>query len=107
MTINEQAAQVWPILVLSARSQQILSYETIGQLIGAPSRAIGPILGPIQNYCKRLNFPPLTVLAVKKNTGLPGIGFAGKENIFAEQARVFIFDWLKKKSPTSKDFQKL
>lgn len=102
MTKNDRAAQLWSILVLSARNQQILSYAIVERLTGIDRRGLGKILEPIQTYCRRHNLPPLTVLVVKEETGLPGSGFT--EAAEGAQARVFVFDWFKRKAPSPKDF---
>ena len=65
-------------------------------------RGLGKILEPIQTYYRRHNLPPLTVLVVKEEDGLPGEGFT--EAAEGAQARVFVFDWFKRKSPSPKDF---
>jgi hypothetical protein len=109
MTRNEQATQVWPILVLSARNQQILSYSTIGRLIKAMPVSMGKILDPIQKYCEHHKLPPLTAIAVNEATGLPGEGFTAAkiEEIFEAQARVFVFNWFNQETPSPEDFSVL
>lgn len=62
MTRGERAAQFWSFLVLAARTQQLLSYGLMERLTGIPKQAVGQILGPLQEYCKRNDFPPLTCL---------------------------------------------
>ena len=106
MTQHERAVQLWPILVLAATSQQILSYTMIEQLTGLDRRGVGDCLGPIQAYCKRHDLPPLTSIVVKQETGLPGIGFtaATAADVLPAQAKVFVFNWLSRKPPKAEDF---
>jgi hypothetical protein len=104
MTIKKEyrALQLWSLLVLAARNQQILSYATVERLTRIPKHAVGDYLEPIQAYCKRHKLPPLTVLVVKEETGLPGDGFT--EASEGAQACVFVFDWFKRKAPLPEDF---
>ena len=102
MKKHERAAQLWSLLVLSARHQKILSYVMVEHLTGIHRTGLGKILEPIQKYCKRRNLPPLTVLVVNEESGLPGKGFT--EASAGDQARVFVFDWFKDKAPSPKDF---
>src|SRR5690606_8942959 len=105
MRIVERAAQVWPVLALAARSRQILTYDIVAQLTGVARQGLGPILEPIQSYCLLKRLPALTVLVVKKDTGLPGIGFNAAEMIPREQLRVFEHDWLANGCPTPEAFE--
>ena len=102
MKKHERAAQLWSLLVLAARNQQILSYSMVERLTGLDKRGIGKILGPIQSYCQRSNFPPLTILIVKEGTGFPGDGFTQAAE--GAKARVFVFDWFKHPASSPEDF---
>lgn len=68
---------------------------------------LGNVLNPIQAYCVANNLPPLTVLVVQKDIGLPGEGFTAAQTvqIASDQAKVFDFDWLKHGNPQEKGFQ--
>jgi hypothetical protein len=110
----QRAAQLWSLLVLAARNQQILSYTTAEHLTGMDRRGIGKYgLGPIFWYCKAHKLPWLTVLVVEEGTGLPGEGFMGEAkkeygdaaSIFQLQSRVFAYDWFKHKAPKQGDFE--
>ena len=76
----------------------------VQELTGIAVIGIGGVLEPIQKYCKRHKLPPLTVLVVNEKTGLPGVGFKDAKNIFAAQARVFVYDWYRRKAPQPEDF---
>ena len=113
MSINERALQLWSILVLAAHNQQILSYATLGKLTGLSKQGVGTFLAPIQHYCKNHDLPPLTILAISEVSGLPSKGFTEAKNddgltvgerVFCEQSRVFVYDWLKLKTPKPNDF---
>lgn len=105
MRIDQRAAQIWPVLVLAAINRQILTYEQVAQLIGIPRVAMGSVLAPIQAYCQVHNLPPLTVLVVSKETGMPGGGFTASADIPRAQAMVFGSPWLEHGCPTPEAFQ--
>src|ERR1043166_7647986 len=74
MTNEQRALQFWSVLVLAARSQQLLSYKSMEKLTGIPKQGVGRVLAPIQAYCKRNKLPPLTALVINEDEGLPGLG---------------------------------
>ncbi len=104
----QRASQLWSLLVLAARTQQVLSYRVVERLTGIDRRGVGGCLGPILHYCNKQNLPALTSIVLKEDTGLPGEGFTAVPvtDIFKEQARVFIYDWFSKPAPNTEDFRK-
>lgn len=100
MNASERAAQIWPVLALAARNRQVLTYGILGGLIGVPTAGLGQLLEPIQSYCLLNQLPPLTILVVSKDTGLPGSGFVAVSDIPRHQSRVFEHDWLAAAHPT-------
>jgi hypothetical protein len=111
MNQPEQAVLLWPVLALAARNQEILSYSDIQGFTGIDQRGLGKPLGLIHRYCERQRFPRLNLIVVNRDTGLPGegapIGSMTPEQIFVEQARVFVFDWPSKDKPRTNDFDGL
>jgi hypothetical protein len=112
VTRFDRSAQLWSLLVLAARNQQILSYSMVRQMTGLAPVGMGKCLGPIQRYCEKHKLPLLNVLVVNEQGGVPGEGYHGDTSkpweIFQEQARVFIFDWLNLNTiPASEDFAAL
>ncbi|MDV6376470.1 hypothetical protein [Deinococcus arenicola] len=107
MNRNERAAQVWAVLAWAARHRQTITYQQLGQAVGLPPVALGKVLDPIQAYCQARKLPPLTVLAVSKETGLPGSGFTAAQavQVASDQAKVFGFDWLQHGNPQEKGFE--
>ena len=77
MTRFERASQIWAVLARAAKNRQTLTYGQVGKLIGVPTAGLGQLLEPIQSYCLIHNLPPLTLLVVQRETGLPGSGFTG------------------------------
>jgi hypothetical protein len=104
MTSGERATQIWPVLALAARNRQILTYDLLSQLIGVPRYGLGQLLEPIQSYCLVNQLPPLSILVVKTDTGMPGTGFTAAQDIPSHQAQVFARDWLALGCPTPNDF---
>ena len=101
MTRFERASQIWAVLAWAARNRQTLTYRQVGKLIGIPTAGLGQLLEPIQSYCLTQNLPPLTILVVQQETGLPGSGFTGASapEFARAQAEVFAKDWLEHGNP--------
>ena len=101
MTRFERASQIWAVLAWAARNRQTLTYRQVGKLIGIPTAGLGQLLEPIQSYCLTQNLPPLTILVVQQETGLPGSGFTGASapEFARAQAEVFAKAWLEHGNP--------
>lgn len=101
MTRSERACQIWAVLAWAAASRQSLTYGQIAAATGTIQVSVGGFLEPIQSYCLLNELPPLTVLVVSKETGLPGSGFTATTGTGIPTAReaVFGFDWLKRGNP--------
>ncbi len=105
MTRFERAAQLWSLLALASRHQQILSYDLVERLTGLPRQGVGEYLAPIQDYCLQNNLPPMTALVVSERTGVPSPGFIAAGDVLPAQNRVFVYDWLSRQAPTPTDFE--
>jgi hypothetical protein len=110
MKEHERAAQLWSLLVLAARNQQILSYTTVRHLTGIATSGVGRCLGPIMRYCDHKKLPSLSSIVVNQATGLPGKNFMKwtteeKLNIFEMQSRVFAYDWFRVHVPSSNELE--
>jgi hypothetical protein len=104
MQAHERAAQIWSVLALAAHNRQILTYPMLSKLVGVPAPGLGQLLEPIQSYCIVNDLPPLTILMVKTDSGLPGAGFIAANDIPRVQQQVFAHDWLEKSAPSPDDF---
>lgn len=104
MTNSERAQQLWPLLVLAARNQQVLGYAMIEQMTGIARQGLGQPLGSIYYYCKRQDLPLLNLLAISQKTGKPGFEVLKNMDLPTAQARVFLFDWLSHGIPSTQDF---
>ena len=113
MKEHERSAQLWPLLILSAKNQQILSYATIRHLTGIATVKVGSCLGYLLSYCLVKKLPLLPSIVVNEATGLPGEGFmkwarrvyGDNPDMFAMQSRVFAYDWFKVKVPSPTELQ--
>ena len=101
MTISQRASQIWAVLAWAAKNRQSLTYGHLSKLIGVPTAGLGKLLEPIQSYCLLENLPPLTILVVQQESGVPGTGFTGTNA--AEYAKAYMnvyrFDWLEHGNP--------
>lgn len=96
MTRSERASQIWAVLAWAARNRQSLTYTQLSGLIGVPRAGLGQLLEPIQSYCILNKLPPLTIIVVQQESGLPGPGFTGAsaKDLAKSQMDVFSFDWI-------------
>ena len=62
-------------------------------------------LGPVMYYCREQQLPPLTVLVVNQDTGLPGSGLTTLEDVNLDRERVFAHDWFQVEPPETDDFR--
>jgi len=107
MTTHVRLTQLWSVLVDSAHEHRVLTYATLGPLIGVPKQVIGFFIKPIHDYCNYHNLPPLTALVVSEIDDPLSGKFTETGDIFGERARVYGFDWLSQKPPAPEDFQKV
>ena len=62
-------------------------------------------LAPVMYYCREQQLPPLTVLVVRRETGLPGEGLTTLENVNRDRESVFAHGWFQMKAPETGDFE--
>lgn len=104
MRIPERASQLWSLLAFAARNRQVLTYDIVSKLTGVPRPGLGQLLEPIQSYCLIKELPPLTILVVSEDTGLPGTGFIAAQDVPKTQMNVFSYDWLEHAAPSPDQF---
>lgn len=79
MSINheQRAFLAWPVLTRVAADPRrpSITYGELAAEVGVHHRAVRYILGLIQDYCLSEKLPPLTILVVNGQNGLPGSGF--------------------------------
>ena len=111
MTTFQRAHQLWSVLILAAKNRQTLTYAMAGRITGLPAAGVGTHLFHIQYYCQQQELPPLTLLVVQQESGLPGNGLVVSD--FARSLQeVFKFDWFShiapgfEVGPDSADFER-
>jgi hypothetical protein len=105
MRVPERAAQIWSVLAWAATNRQVLTYDILSKLVGVPRMGLGHLLEPIQSYCINHQLPPLTILVVRGDTGLPGTGFVAAQDIPRVQLEMFSHDWLEQGSPSPEQLE--
>jgi alkylated DNA nucleotide flippase Atl1 len=105
MTRDKRAMQIWMLLVCAAREGKIYAYSDIAKILKVGNRDIGKYLGPIMWYCENKKYPPLTVLVVKKNAGVPGKGLTTVDDVDKDRAKVYKYDWFAIEPPQISDFE--
>lgn len=105
MTRGERAQQVWQVLAGAAHNRQILTYSIVADCIGMGAGTLAPVLGCIMRHCKSHGLPPLTVLVVNKETGLPGSGLTTLENLARDREAVFAREWYKMLPPSPDELE--
>lgn len=106
MTRYQRASQIWSLLICAARDRKTYRYGDIADILGFGGAGVmAPLLGCIMWYCKDNNLPPLTVLVVNRQTGLPGEGLSTLEEINSDRESVFKFNWFDIEPPQNCDFE--
>jgi len=93
MSDAQRALQLWPLLVFAARTNSVLSYDTVQEMTGLV-RQNPNALGHIAFYCMKKRLPLLSSLVVNQKSGNPESEFYDGMDIAAEHRRCFVHDWL-------------
>ncbi len=107
MTKYQHAMQIWMILVCAARERKTYTYGQLASILGFKGAGVlSQQLDPVMRFCNKNKYPPLTVLVVNQDTGLPGSGLSTITNVNTDREEVFNFDWFELEPPQISDFQK-
>jgi hypothetical protein len=85
--------QIWQILIGKAHNRQTITYGQLAKLLGFEGAGtMAHMLGHVYFYCQQKGLPPLNVLVVNQESGLPG---EGVKHIDLNRSReeVFGFNW--------------
>ncbi|WP_295438807.1 hypothetical protein [uncultured Thiodictyon sp.] len=105
MTRQQRASQIWSLLICAARERKTYTYGDVATILGfGGAGVLSQILGCIMSYCADHRFPPLTVLIVNQDTGLPGEGLSTLEEVNQDREAVFRFNWFALEPPQDADF---
>jgi putative restriction endonuclease len=100
-----RALQIWQILIGAAKSRQILTYGILADMLGYKGAGVfAQPLGHIMYYCQQNKLPPLTIIVVNQDTGIPGTGLTGAD-LSADRESVFRFDWYGLIPPSPEDLR--
>ena len=104
-TLENRALQIWQILVGFAYARKITTYSEIANILNYEGAGtLNRQLGHIMHLCDQSGLPPLTVLVVNSETGLPGEGFETEGDLHRKREKVFNFDWFDVVPPTAEEF---
>jgi alkylated DNA nucleotide flippase Atl1 len=104
-TLEARAVQIWQILTGMAYNRQTTTYGEIADILGYEGAGVlGRQLGHIMFFCAQNKLPPLTVLVVNGDTGLPGEGLETKKDLHRERENVFNYDWFSIYPPIASEF---
>lgn len=103
----QRAMQIWSVLAWAATNRQSMTYVMLSGLTGVPAPGLGQLLEPIQSYCLVHGLPPLTILVVQKDSGMPGSGFTGASatELASKLQEVFRYDWIGAGCPLAEAFE--
>lgn len=99
---QEQRAYIaWNVLTECARKNEPITYGELAKHIKIHHRAVRFVLGVVQDFCMSTELPPLTIIVLNKETGLPGDGFIAYdiENAKDGIEKVYKFNWSKLENP--------
>jgi alkylated DNA nucleotide flippase Atl1 len=105
MTRQQRASQIWALLICAARERKTFTYGDIATILGyGGAGVLSQTLELIMRYCHANQLPPLTVLVVNQETGLPGEGLTTVEEVNQDRETVFRFNWFSLEPPQNVDF---
>jgi len=89
MTRYQRSSQIWSLLICAARERNSYTYGGIADILGfGGAGTMAQFLGPIMWLCEDKGLPPLTVLVVNQETGLPGEGLCTLEAVNEDRESV-------------------
>jgi hypothetical protein len=96
-----RALQLYQILIGLAYNRQTMTYGQLAEVVGFKGAGVfAAKLGHIMFWCDQEALPPLTVLIVNQETGLPGEGLTTPEDLHSQREEVFNHPWYDLVPPT-------
>lgn len=106
MTRYQRSMQIWILLTSATIERKTYTYGEIADILGFEGAGVmGQFLGLIMRLCENDEYPPLTILVVNKETGLPGDGLSTIDKVNSDRERVFNFNWFGVEPPQIEDFE--
>lgn len=104
-THASRSLQIWQILIAYAHHRRTLTYGQLAKILGFQGAGtLAPILGHLMYFCQQRRLPPLTVIVVNQETGLPGNGLVGAD-LNADREKVFDYNWFGLYPPSPEEFK--
>ena len=101
-----KAVKTYLILVGMATRRETTHYGYIAGETGVANQQVGGLcLDPVYQFCQERNFPDLTAIVVRLETGEPGKGHVNRETFYRERERVYSFAWMDYAPPTVEELQ--
>ena len=102
-----RAVQAWQILISAAMNRQTHTYKSLSKFMfqHQATGVLAGILGHIAFYCNENELPPLTVLVVNSETGLPGEEIPVSKDLNSLRETVYNFDWYNIYPPTEQELK--
>ena len=101
-----KAVKTYLILVGMATRRETINYGYIARQTGVANQDVGKrCLNPVYQFCQKRNFPDLTTIVVKLDTGEPEEGHMNRETFYRERERVYSFAWMDYAPPTVEELQ--
>jgi putative restriction endonuclease len=91
----ERAFRAWPVLAEVAGNRATVTYGQLAHQLGIHHRTVRFVLAVIQDYCLQDQLPPLTILVVTQDRGMPGEGFIAWDfdDLPEGYRRVYAYPW--------------
>ena len=104
-TNANRALQIWLILISKTSNRQTLTYGDLADILGFEGAGtLQNMLGHIMMFCINNGLPPLTVIVVNQETGLPGGGLI-EADLNADRERVYKYKWFGMFPPSPEELQ--
>lgn len=105
-TNPSRALQLYQILIGLAHNRQTMTYGQLADLVGFKGAGVfAAKLGHIMYWCVQENLPPLTVLIVNQDTGLPGDGLTSADDLHRQREEVFGTLWYRIVPPSPEELE--
>ena len=99
-----KVVKTYLMLVIAAARRETVTYGAVGDAIGVANQAVGnTLLVPIWKFCEINDYPDLTNIVVRTDTGEPSGGRAN----YPERERVYRHDWTDYAPPTVEELESM
>jgi len=96
---RKNAGRIWPLLVAAATARRTMTYGELAAPLRLFRRNLNQPLDGIAKQCTKIGWPPLTLVVVDTDTGVPATGVAEGDTLKDAYRRVYEFNWATVKNP--------